>query len=207
MSTPHRWLDWAQRLQALAQTGRNFTGDPFDRQRYDTVHQIVAEMLAAGAELPPGGVPELIPPEYGYITPKVDVRAAVFRDERILLVLERADGRWTLPGGWADVGDRPSLAAEREVLEESGYEVRATKLAAVLDRRGHGHPPMVLHAWKLFFLCDLLGGEARTSIETDAVQFFGEDEIPDLSEGRVTRSQVALMFAHHRDRGSPTTFD
>lgn len=147
-------------------------------------------MLAAGTVLPPGGVESLIPAEYGYITPKVDVRAAVFRDERSLLVLERADGRWTLPGAWADVGDRPSLAAERGVFEESGYEVRASKLAAVLDRRGHGHPPMILHAWKLFFLCDVVGGKARTSIETDAVQFFGEHEIPALPEGRVTRSRA-----------------
>ena len=201
------WLDWAKRLQALAQTGLTFSHNEFDRERYDAVQRIAAEMLSAGTGAPLEAIEALLGGERGYATPKVDVRAAVFRDERILLVRERADGRWTLPGGWADVGDSPGRAAEREVREESGYLVRAVKLAAVFDRNLHGHTPLPFHLWKLFFLCELTGGEARTSIETDGADFFAGDALPPLSIGRVTPAQIAHMFEHHRDRERPTSFD
>ena len=147
--------------------------------------------------------------EEGYATPKVDVRGVTFRDDRILLVRELLDGgRWTLPGGWADVNDRPSEAVEREVWEESGYRVRATKLLAVYDRRFHGHQPPHPHGiYKLFFLCDLLGGEPTASVETADAAFFAEDEIPELSISRTTRPQLQRCFAHHRNPSLPTDFD
>jgi ADP-ribose pyrophosphatase YjhB (NUDIX family) len=201
------WLDWAKRLQALAQTGLAFSHDPFDRERYGAIQRIAAEMLSAGSGAPLEPLQGLLGGERGYATPKVDVRAAVFRDGRILLVRERSDGRWTLPGGWADVGDSPGRAAEREVQEESGYVVRAVKLAAVFDRNLHGHTPLPFHLWKLFFLCELLGGDASASNETDAAEFFAHDALPPLSIGRVTPGQIAHMFEHQLDPARPTTFD
>ena len=202
-----QWLGWAQQLQALAQTGIAYAVNEFDRQRYEGVRAIAAAMLAAGARGETHVLEGLLSAEAGYATPKLDVRAAVFRDERILLVKERSDGRWTLPGGFADVGDSPSSAAEREVREESGYEVRAVKLAAVYDRNRHEHTPFLYHLWKLFFICELTGGAPRASIETEAVEFFAADALPALSLGRVTAAQIGHMFEHHRDARRPTSFD
>ena len=116
-------------------------------------------------------VTELFAQQVGHATPKVDVRGAVFRDERLLLVRETTDGRWSLPGGWADVGESPAEAVVREIREESGFETQVCKLVALYDRNKHGHPPMLFHAYKAFFLCDLVGGRAATSHETSAVAF------------------------------------
>ena len=202
-----RWLHWAQQLQAVAQTGDAYANNDYDRQRYDLVRNIAAAMIAAGAGAEPQVIAELFKSEGGYATPRMDVRAAVFRDERILMVQERSDGLWTLPGGFADVGDSPSGAAEREVHEESGFTVRAIKLAALFDRNRHPHPPFGYHLWKAFFLCELLGGEARPSIETSAVGFFAEDDLPPLSRGRISVRQVQHMFEHHRNPQLPASFD
>lgn len=202
-----RWLEWAQRLQALAQTGLAFANNAYDRERYTAVRDLAVQIAAAGTGSAPERLEPLFAAEGGYATPKVDVRAAVFRDGRILLVKERLDGRWTLPGGWADVGDSPSGAVEREVREESGFEARAVKLAAVYDRNRHPHTKMLFHLWKLFFLCELVGGEARASIETAAADFFAEDALPPLSSGRVTEGQIRHMFQHLREPQRPTTFD
>src|SRR3974390_397672 len=163
-----KWLGWAQQLQALAQTGIAYAVNEFDRQRYEGVRAIAAAMLAAGVRGETHLLEGLLSAEAGYAPPKLDVRAALFREELILLVKERSDGRWTLPGGFADVGDSPSSAAEREVREESGYEVRAVKLAAVYDRNRHEHTPFLYHLWKLFFVCELTGGAPRPSIATEA---------------------------------------
>jgi ADP-ribose pyrophosphatase YjhB (NUDIX family) len=201
------WLEWAKQLQAVAQTGLTFANNDFDRQRYTVVRAIAAAMVAGGTGAELRMLDGLFAREQGYATPKVDVRAAVFRDDRILLVKERSDGRWTLPGGWADVGDSPAAAVEREVREESGYEARAVKLAAVYDRNRHAHTPFLFHIWKLFFLCELTGGSARPSIETEAVDFFRAEELPPLSVGRITAAQIAHMFEHHRDSARPTSFD
>ncbi len=201
------WLDRAKRLQAIAQTGLTFVRDPYDRERYEAVRDIAAEMIADGSGADPRVVGPLFAAESGYATPKVDVRAAMFRDERILLVKERADGGWTLPGGWADVGDSPRMAVEREAVEESGYEVRAVKLAAVYDRNLHGHTPHLFHIWKLFFLCEIIGGSPRPSVETEAVEFFAVESLPPLSTGRVTARQIEHMLEHRRRPERPTTFD
>ena len=203
-----QWLVWAQRLQALAQTGMTFTKDPFDMERYDEIRLIAAEMMASGFGTKDMEVlVKMLRVETGYATPKVDVRGAVFRDLKLLLVKEREDGRWTLPGGWADVGDSPSAAVVREVKEESGYEVKVRKLLAVLDRNLHGHPPIPYHAYKLFFHCDLLGGEPATGNETEDVDFFAESKIPPLSLTRVTPAQVSLLFEHMRHPEWSTQFD
>src|SRR5581483_4029009 len=202
-----KWLEWAKQLQAIAQNGLAFATDEYDRQRYGSVRAIAAAMAAAGCGAAPASIEELFAKEAGYATPKVDVRAAVFREGRVLLVKERSDGRWTLPGGWADVGEGPRQSAEREVWEESGFEVRAVKLAAVYDRNRHVDKPFLFDIWKLFFLCELVGGTANPSLETEAVEFFSLKELPPLSTGRSTASQIAHMFEHHRTPELPTTFD
>jgi ADP-ribose pyrophosphatase YjhB (NUDIX family) len=203
-------LGWAKRIQAIAQNGLTYAKDPYDIERYQSLRQIAAEIVASNSSsLSAADLVDLFTQNIGYATPKVDVRAAVFSDEKILLVKERSDGGWSLPGGWADVGDSPSVAAVREVREESGYEVVARKLAAVYDRdhSRHGHPVVPYHVYKLFFLCDPVGGAAKTSSETDAVGFFAQDSLPPLSLERVTPQQIAHLFEHYRHPEWPTSFD
>lgn len=206
MANP-RWLALAQRLQALAQSGLTYSENPFDIERYRAVQEVAAEMVAdcAGADLQM--VRELFAGQPGYATPKVDVRGVVFRDDGVLLVKERVDGRWTLPGGWADVNESPGEATVREVYEESGYRTRASKLLALYDRNKHGHTPYIFHIYKLFIRCELEGGAPAESIETAGVGFFGEHELPELSISRVTPGEIARLFEHYRHSGWPTDFD
>ena len=205
------WLLWARELQALAQTGLEFAKDPYDRERYIAVRALAARMMAQRASADPTWVEKLFAEQTGYATPKVDVRGAVFREDGcILLVREVADsGRWSLPGGWAEVNQSPREAVVREVLEESGFAVTVRKLAAIYDRARHPHlPPRPFHIYKLFFVCDIVGGAAQTSSETSEVAFFAEDEIPsDLSIGRVLPYQITRMFEHARSSALPTDFD
>lgn len=202
-----KWLEWSQRLQAIAQNGLTYTENPFDVERYKSLRAIAAEIMATYSNVEPSYVIDLFAREVGYATPKVDVRGAVFRSDTILLVREREDGCWTLPGGWADVGDSPSEVAVREVYEESGYHTRVVKLLAVYDRDRHGHPPLSHYVYKLFFQCELVSGSPSPSIETDEVAFFREDEIPKLSLTRVVPAQVARLFQHYRHPDWPTDFD
>ena len=204
-----QWLTWAQKLQAIAQNGLFYSENPFDHDRYRQIQQVAAEIISTYAEIKFDAVLNLFEQETGYATPKVDVRGAVFQDDRILLVKERIDGGWTLPGGWVDVGEPPSLAIEREIFEESGYQTKAVKALMVVDRDHprHGHPPLPIQIYKLFFLCELLGGTATESNETDGVDFFAEDEIPPLSLSRVVPSQITRLFEHHRHPDLPTDFD
>lgn len=202
------WLRWAKQLAALAQNGLTYSESQYEIERYEQLRQIAAEMMSAGSELDAKTFVELFAREQGYATPKVDVRGAAFRDGKILLVKEKIDDAWTLPGGWADPCQSPSEAVVREVFEESGFEVRVTKLAAVYDRSRHPHmPPMPFHLYKLFFLCEITGGQATESHETSGVDFFAEDQIPPLSISRTLPFQIARMFEHHRSPGLPTDFD
>ena len=205
-----RWLRWARELQALSQTGLHFTKDPFDKERYERVRAIAAEMLAAQSHHSYEKILGAFADQWGYATPKVDTRGAVFRDGKILLVREIVDGgRWTLPGGWADINLSPSANAVREVWEETGYRVEVVKLAGVHDRvmqSRHG-PDQPFHVYKLFFLCRIIGGSPSESTETEQPTFFGRDEIPELSEGRTTRAHIARMFAHADDPSLPCEFD
>jgi ADP-ribose pyrophosphatase YjhB (NUDIX family) len=202
-----KWLEWAKRLQAEGQNGLAYAVDPFDRVRYQAVCSIAAEMLADHTEVDTAHIRGLFDLEDGHATPKVDVRAVVICENALLLVRERSDGLWSLPGGWADVYESPSEAALREVREESGYEVRATRVLAVYDRDRQGHPPHRYHVYKVIFSCEIVGGLAEYSVETDGVDFFKEDALPDLSAGRVTRRQVARFFELFRNPEWPTDFD
>lgn len=203
------WLTWVKTLRSIAQSGLTYAESPFDRDRYTKILSLAAEIAAAETDGDFERIHDLFVNAQGYETPKVDVRGVVFQDDQILLVRELLDGgRWTLPGGWADVNDRPSEAVEREVWEESGYRVRATKLLAVYDRRLHGHRPPHPHGiYKLFFLCELLGGAPTTSMETAGASFFAEDAIPPLSLARVTREEIVRLFQHHRNPKLPADFD
>jgi ADP-ribose pyrophosphatase YjhB (NUDIX family) len=201
------WLEWVREMQAIAQNGLTYAKDPFDRERYEQLRRLAARVAEHCTQVPAEQLAAWFNAEGGYATPKIDVRGVVFRDGRILLVKERSDGRWTLPGGWADVGDSPREAVEREVREESGYETRATKMLAVYDRNKHDHPPFMWHVYKLFILCELVGGEAKTSIETEGVDFFAEDELPELSLTRVVEKQIRRFFEHARNPEMPTDFD
>jgi ADP-ribose pyrophosphatase YjhB (NUDIX family) len=202
-----RILELARRLHALARTGQHFCGNEYDRERYLEIEQIAAELLAGASPVDRDALLALWRNETGYVTPKVEVRGAVFRDGRVLLVRESADGRWTMPGGWADVNESPSQAVEKEIEQESGFRARAVKLAALYDRRRHGHIPALHHSWKAFFLCEIAGGEARGSYETDAVGFFDPGHLPPMSLGRSTPRQVARMLEHWDNRGLATDFD
>lgn len=145
--------------------------------------------------------------ERGYATPKVDVRGAAFRHGKVLMVREREDGCWTLPGGWADVGQSPAECVVREIREESGFEARAAGIIALLDRDRHGHPPIPFHAYKVFFLCELTGGAPSVSEETIGVGFFGRNEIPALSLTRVVPEEVEMVFRHAANPTLPPQFD
>ena len=204
------WLGWARELQAIAQTGLTFCRDPYDRERYEAIRQIAARIFAARTDAPAERIEALFAGETGYATPKVDVRAAVFDDDdRVLMVRETADGgRWTLPGGWADVNRTAAENVVKEVLEESGFEVEPLKLAAVWDRTKQGHAPHVFSCCKFFFVCALIGGRATTSHEISEVGWFLEANIPaNLSLERVLPQQIRRMFAHRRDPSLPTDFD
>jgi ADP-ribose pyrophosphatase YjhB (NUDIX family) len=207
MADDRRWLNWARRVAALAQNGLAYAEGVFDRVRYEELQEIAAEMLASGGGGEPDDLLRLLRSEAGYATPKVDVRGVVFRDERILLVRETEDGLWSLPGGWADAGESPREAVEKEIREESGFESRAVKLLAVYDRDRHGVPPLPWSVYKMFIRCEITGGEASGSIETIGVGFFAEEELPGLSESRATAAQIRRMFEHLRSPQLITDFD
>jgi ADP-ribose pyrophosphatase YjhB (NUDIX family) len=208
MTHEPRWLSIARELRAIAQTGLTFTADGFDRRRYERVRELAALLLAQGSAADFDSLLELMRQEKGYATPKVDVRGAAFIDGRILMVRELSDGMWTLPGGWADVNQSAGECVAREIAEESGFTARVLKLAAVYDYQKSGHPPRHIDSiYKMFFLCEITGGAARSSDETSEVDFFSRDNLPPLSLGRTTAAQIERMFQHHEHVELPTDFD
>lgn len=202
-----RWLDWAREIQALSQTGLHFAENDYQRERYQRLIEIAAEIFSQYSDLEYQPLVDRFLKQTGYATPRVDVRGAVFRDERLLLVRERMDGGWTMPGGWADVGDLPSESVEREVWEEAGFRVKARKVIGVYDANRTG-PLEVFHAFKIVFLCDLISGEPRPSNETSEVVFFGLEDIPIKLSGERTRPRhIEDVFAAYADPDKETVFD
>ena len=204
-NTP-KWLAWAREIQAMAQIGLTYTQNEFDIKRYKRLTEMAAEMVANQTELSKESVLENFQVQPGYATPKVDVRSAVIRNGKILLVQERADSHWSMPGGWADVGELPSAVVRREVWEESGFTVEVDRLIGIYDAN-HIDPLQFYHAYKLIFMCTITGGEPRPSDETLAVDFFGRDNLPPLSESRTNKSILDEVFAHFADPGRPTFFE
>jgi ADP-ribose pyrophosphatase YjhB (NUDIX family) len=203
-----QWLSMAQELRAIAQTGLTFTADRFDRLRYERIRELAATMVARGS----GGNYEtilgILVEDKGYATPKVDVRGAAFVDGRVLLVREISDGKWTLPGGWADINQTAAECVVREIAEESGFVAKALKLAAVHDYQRSNRPSRHLDSiYKMFFICEIVGGEARSSDETSEVAFFARDALPPLSQGRTTAAQIERMFQHAEHPELAADFD
>src|SRR6266404_2324558 len=187
-------LDACRQIQAISQSGLAFSKDPYDRERFQRLTMIASGLIAGHTSHSRESIERIFSAEAGYATPKLDVRGAVFTDDRILMVREKSTQRWTLPGGYVDVGESLSEAVQREVQEETGLEVRARKVAAVFDHRKHGYKPHLYHFYKIYLLCDLLGGAPRpeANIEVSEVAFFSELELEglDLDPGRVARAHV-----------------
>jgi ADP-ribose pyrophosphatase YjhB (NUDIX family) len=208
-----KWLEWAKRLQTMAQTGLHYSEDRHDLVRYKEIANIAFEMMALGSGNEFTVVRDLFAAETGHATPKVDVRVAAFRDSgqapEILLVRERHDGKWALPGGWADTGETPAEAARREVREESGFEVEVTRLLAIYDKRMHLHPPQPHYTYKVFFEAKIVGSGSPLGdgFETDGVGFFAPPKLPPLSLNRTLSSQILRMFELHASPAAPADFD
>ena len=201
-----RITEWAEELQSLAQAGLYYVKDEYDRERFQRVREIAAEMLAVRTGLPLEKVTELFCADSGYQTPKVDTRAAVFRDGKILLVRERS-GRWALPGGWCEFNLSPAENTVKEAREEAGVEVAVCRLIAVHDRDRHNSPPYPFHIVKLFFLCELLGGSFRENSETTESGFFARDELPEMAEEKCSAEQALLCFDAAEDENWQVPFD
>jgi ADP-ribose pyrophosphatase YjhB (NUDIX family) len=198
------------KLSALAQDGLTYGADEYDLDRYRQLSRLAVELFSVLSGQPAAELAIELGRDSGYATPKIEVRGAIFDDdERVLLMREKIDGRWSLPGGWADPGDAPSAAVTREVLEETGYHSSAVKLIACWDREVQGNPPpLPVHVYKLFFLCRRDGAvQPPAALETLEVGWFGLGALPTLSLGRVNHHQLERALAHHRDPSLPTEFD
>lgn len=201
-----KWLAWAREIYSLSQVGLTYNTNEFDIERYRRLQEIAAEMIASQSELAKQTVLDSFSMQAGYVTPKIDVRGAVILDNKILLIQERADEKWAMPGGWADLGNAPASVAEREVWEESGFRVKAEKVVAVIDAN-RIQPMEFYHAYKIIFLCTLLDGEPRISHETLAVDFFDLKDLPPLSIYRTNENMLREVFAHVDNPDRPTLFD
>jgi ADP-ribose pyrophosphatase YjhB (NUDIX family) len=208
MRTGSKQIEWARKIQSIAQIGLEFSEDPYDRERYEELRGLSAIMMAEASDVSARHWLELFRNETGYATPKVDVRGAVFQEGKVLLSKELSDGCWSLPGGWADVNDPPSQAVVRELREETGYEVRCTKLVAVLDRDLHYHEgPGPFHIYKLMFLCEMVGAAEALCHDILDAAFFPVDELPPLSMHRTLPIHIELMYRHQLDPALPAEFD
>jgi ADP-ribose pyrophosphatase YjhB (NUDIX family) len=203
----YQWLEWAKKIQALSQAGLTFSKDIYDIERYEELRNISAEIMSQHTELEMTKIKDLFTNETGYQTPKVDVRGVVFKNSQILMVKENIDNKWALPGGFCDIGLSPSENVVKEIKEESGYNVMLVRLLALLDKNKHPHPPEPYHYYKIFILCEIIGGEATIGIETNNVQFFSQHLLPPLSTNRNTTSQIDLLFEFLRTPEKETLFD
>ncbi|MBY9080836.1 NUDIX hydrolase [Paenibacillus sp. HN-1] len=202
-----KWLSWAKEIQAIAQTGLEYGKDVYDLERYEALRELSIDIMENYTFESREKIKLAFADDKGYATPKVDIRGVVFQEGKILMVREKNDGKWALPGGWADIGYSPSEIASKEIWEESGFEARPVRLLAVLDKKFHGHPPDPYHIYKLFILCEITGGEAAGGVETSEVGFFGEEELPELSVSRNTEAQIRTMFEYLRDPDKPVLLD
>ncbi len=196
------WLEVAARLQAIAQAGLEYGHSEFDRERYSQLRQISIDIVGHYTHYENGEIKELFASDTGYPTPKVDVRAVIFKESRILMVRERLDGKWSLPGGWADqhLTIRENLI--KEAKEEAGVEIIPRTLLAVYDRKRHNYPPISHGCYKIFVECELVKGDFEANIETTGSGFFSLDDLPPLSTERNTRDQIEHCFKNH---GKPNT--
>lgn len=189
-----KWLEWAKELQFIAQAGLTYSKDAFDIERFERIREISAEILSSYSDIPIDKVKDLFCNETGFQTPKIDTRAAIFRDGKILLVKER-NGTWSLPGGWVDVNQTIKSNTEKEVKEEAGLDVKATQIIAVQDRNKHNLPPYAYNVCKFFIRCEIKGGHFEPNIETIESRYFGKDELPLLAEEKNSKEQIEMCFS------------
>ena len=201
-----KWLDWAIELQSLAQAGLTYGKDIYDRERYERIREISAQIIAHKTEIPVGRVKDLFCNETGYQTPKLDTRAAIIEDGKILLVREN-NGKWSLPGGWVDVNVSVKENTVKEVKEEAGLDVTADRIIAVQDRNKHNSPWYAYGICKIFVLCALIGGQFEANSETTGFDWFSPDDLPELAEEKNTRSQVKMCFDAYSDPDWQVLFD
>ena len=197
MNKNERWLQWAIELQSLAQAGLTYGKDVYDRERYERIREISAEIISHMSEIPTETVKHLFCNETGYQTPKLDTRAAIFKDDRILLVCEN-NGKWSLPGGWCDVNVSVGENTVKEVKEEAGLDVAAERLIAVQDRAKHNLPVYAYGICKVFVLCSVISGAFQPNIETTGFDYFAEDDLPDLATEKNNEDQVKMCFEAYR---------
>ena len=202
-----KWLEWAREIQQLSQTGLAFAKTDYEIKRYERLLELTAEIVDHHTQLDKPVIENALMKQPGYATPKIDVRAAVIDDNKILLVQEKSDNMWAMPGGWADVGDIPSEVAIRETLEESGFNVKPRKVVGVYDANREGGQLEFFHAFKIVFLCDLIGGEAKPSDETIDVKYFSFDRLPPLSTNRTNDKHLEEIKMHLKDYNRQTYFD
>lgn len=203
---PDKIVEWAKELQSLAQAGLWYGKDEFDKERYQRIREISAEMMAERTELPVNKVTGLFCDGIGYQTPKVDTRAAIFQDRKILLVHEK-DGKWSLPGGWCDYNLSPAENTVKEVKEEAGLDIEIEKVIAVQDREKHNEPPYAYKVVKIFYLCRAMGGSFTQNIETTDSRYFPEDDLPPLAEEKANEEQIRMCFWAYRDEDWTVQFD
>ncbi len=202
-----KWIEYAIEIQSIAQAGLAYVKDEYDKERYERLRDIAAEMLVLKSDLPLNKVKDLFCNETGYPTPKVDTRAAVFKDNQILLVQEK-NGTWSLPGGWCDVDQSIGQNVVKETNEEAGLQVKPVKLIAVQDRNLHNEPIYAYGIVKVFVLCELLGGDFKENSETIQSQYFSLDQLPSpLATEKVTRKQIELCFEANASKNWQTQFD
>lgn len=192
------FLTWTKDLQSIAQAGLYYGKDVFDRERYEKIREISAQMMSEISDLDVGKVKDLFCNEIGYQTPKIDTRSAIFKNDRILLVREK-NGTWSLPGGWCDYNVSVAENAVKETREESGFDVKVIRLIAVQDRSKHNSPLYPYGVCKMFFECSITGGEFKENSETTAVDFFTENSLPDLATEKNNEEQLKMCFKAHRD--------
>ncbi|WP_339253262.1 NUDIX hydrolase [Sporosarcina sp. FSL W8-0480] len=205
MST--QWLNWAKRIQALSQSGLAFSKDIYDIERYEELRKISVEIIAEYTNLDMNKIEDLFANETGYQTPKVDVRGVVFKNDQILMVKENIDDKWALPGGFCDIELSPTENVVKEIKEESGYDVIPVKIIALLDKNKHPHPPEPYHYYKIFIMCEIIGGGPAVGPETNQVEFFSKNNLPPLSKNRNTESQIITMFEFLWNPHKETVFD
>jgi ADP-ribose pyrophosphatase YjhB (NUDIX family) len=201
------WLETAKRLQAIAETGLFFNENKYDLERYEELKQISFEMIGRCSGTDPSIIANLFANEKGYQTPKVDIRAVIFKEDKILMVRERIDDKWSIPGGWADVGYTPFEIAVKESWEETGLKVEPIRVLAVFDKRCHPHPDSPFYSYKIFILCRKIGGELTPGVETSDVAYFGLNELPELSIERITAGQIKIMFEYLSNPNKGTLCD
>jgi ADP-ribose pyrophosphatase YjhB (NUDIX family) len=204
---PDHWLAIAKRINSISQSGLTFTKDPYDRERYTELLNLSLKIINNITKIDTNKLDFVFNRDIGYQTPKVGVRAVVFKDNEVLMVKEKMDHKWCLPGGYADTGMTPSETLINEVKEKSGYDVRPSRILGIIDYNKHQHRPFPFDRYQIFMDCEIIGGEAKAGIETDEVGFYSIDNLPELSERRVTRSQIIKMFELHKDKNLEPIFD